>query len=232
MDDEDRPPRSYETRPTRVERGGGRGSAAVVAFVVVAFVAVAVAKPWGGGATDPSGVSASPSAASPSAASEAVASAPGPTPPTLGGSDGGLVGPVVARLVEHSGDWGIGSGGWRLGSDAPWINWHSAVPIPDDPVDPRAAPDCGDIAVLGGGVVVAITAPRSIVPDWTVEALMFDEAGRPVPAAPVRQVSPPGNRGIAYLVRTDGKVWWNGAYRFRVTASSHVVDLDTCLLAL
>lgn len=240
MDDEVRA-RSYVTPPTRVERRGGRSRAIVVGVLVVAFVAVAIAKPWGGGASDLGDMAASPSVAPAASrsASERPAAIPAARPvatprvlhdPDVGlvGSDAALLGPLVARLSEHSGDWGIGSGAWRPDSQLPWIDWRPAVPIAENPADRRAVPDCRDLPVLGGGIVVAITAPGSIVPDWTVETLWFGRDGRPV-VAPVRQVSPPGNRGIAYLVRSDGHVWPTGAYRFRVSASKRVLDLEACL---
>jgi len=241
MDDEVRA-RSYVTPPTRVERRGGRASAIVVGLVAVAFVAVAIAKPWGGGASAPGDVAASPSVAP--AASRSTSEHPAVVPaarpvatprvlhdPDVGlvGSDAALFGPLVARLSEHSGDWGVGSGAWRPDSQLPWIDWRPAVPIAENAAGRHAMPDCRDLPILGGGIVVAITAPGSIVPDWTVEAVMFDRDGRSVATAPVRQVSPPGNRGITYLVRTDGHVWPSGVYRFRISASRRVLDLDACL---
>jgi hypothetical protein len=45
----------------------------------------------------------------------------------------------------------------------------------------------------------------------------------------VRQISPPGNRGIAYLERIDHGPWPTGRYEFDVLAGDHRISLTACI---
>jgi hypothetical protein len=170
---------------------------------------------------------------------------------------GDAIEPLVARLVDYSGDWGVGSADWSVGplaaagvgsgsdagagsgSDAgagsePTYGVASSAWRPVDPVveDRSVAlaspPSCPPAASLPGGPLVALTVPSAISPDWSVEVIRFDSAVG-APLIGVRQVSPPGNRGITYLVRSDGSSWPAGSYRFRISASTRSISLDACL---
>lgn len=271
-------PRSYETVPVAVGRGGGRGPLVATALVAV-FVALAIVKPWGDGsgpASDASGASAAPavpgeataavtvpSAAPTAPVAEAVAlpAQPGPTavPPASGPSGpmtalpfggprtmhpptGGartpsdpLYGPLVARLAAHSGAWGIGSGGWGISpvSGEPWAGWESVAPVPsEEGPSHRVAPTCEGLAWLRVGIIVAVTAPPDLPPDWTISAQRFDTSGGPLDPFIARQVSAAGSSGVSYLVRPDDSQWRSGAYRFTVTTPTSSLILDACLIAL
>jgi hypothetical protein len=77
---------------------------------------------------------------------------------------------------------------------------------------------------------VALTVPDGLSPDWRAAAVRFVD-DRPAPDdGLLQQVSPMGNRGIAYLVRRDGSAWPAGAYRFRVQTASSSVSMDACLV--
>jgi hypothetical protein len=160
--------------------------------------------------------------------------AQGPAGVTVAPSVGDpLFDPLVARLSGRSGAWGIGSAGWGIGpvSGSPWSAWTPADPRE---VSGRALPPpaCATLDRLRGGIVVAVTAPRGLPPDWAVDVTRYDGEGVALPPMQVRQVSPAGNRGVAYLIRPDDGPWPPGAYRFGIRTASGTVALDTCLLAL
>lgn len=158
-------------------------------------------------------------------------------PPTGGGRTPSdlLFGPLVARLAAYSGAWGIGSSGWGISpvSGEPWAGWESVAPVPSEQgPSHRVAPTCEDLDWLRVGIIVAVTVPPGLAPDWTVSVQRFDAAAVPLDAFVARQVSPPGNRGISYLVRPDDSQWRSGAYRFTITTATRSLVLDACLIAL
>jgi len=141
---------------------------------------------------------------------------------------------ITGSLVGRSGEWGIGTGG-RDGSSGVWVEWRAASPATEDrSVGIRPPPSCarrGGSERLEPGVVVAVTVPVALPPDWTVEAIPYDARGRAGVDRLARQVTPPGNRGIAYLVRADETTWPEGAYRFRIATATRSLSIDACLVA-
>jgi hypothetical protein len=214
----------------------------IVAIVLAAFVLVAVAKPWGvddGVNTGVDGAATRP-AAEPSATTEQAASAkrsattePSPSAATLAPTDD-LIRTIAAGLVGESGRWGIGTGGADDGGLGTWVAWRPATPLPEDrSIGIRPPPSCPSSlegpAGLRSGLVIALTVPVGLVPDWTAQAVRFDGLGRASVDGTARQISPPGNRGITYLTRSDGSAWPAGAYRFRITTSTRSRSVDACL---
>ncbi len=140
---------------------------------------------------------------------------------------------MVARLVVHSGDWGVGSAAWETGSGSTpgsaSSDWRPVEAIVEDSAAALTSrPSCPPAPTLPRGTLIALTVPRSISPDWRAEVIRFDGAASAVLPG-VRQVSPPGNRGITYLERADGSKWLNGAYRFRILTPARSVSLVACL---
>ncbi len=246
---------SYQAPPARVGAGAAaRGAAAAV--ILGGLVALAVLKPWGGGSPAAPGggpggrepgasrsvalvAGPSQSAASPGAvAGPASSPSSAPAGGTAGrASEGGdpLFGPLVARLAAWSGEWGIGSGGWGISpvSGSPWTGWERVEPRTLRPAArPPRPPSCEDLPWLRVGIVVAVTVPPDLPPDWAVAVLRVDASGAPSPVPGVTQVSPPGNRGVTYLVGADAAQWRSGAYRFALRTASSAIVLDACLVAL
>jgi hypothetical protein len=76
---------------------------------------------------------------------------------------------------------------------------------------------------------MVITVPPGLVPDWKVATWWQDGSGIRSLAGLVRQISPPGNRGIAYLERIDHGQWPPGRYEFDVLAGDHRISLTACI---
>jgi hypothetical protein len=143
---------------------------------------------------------------------------------------------IVRGLAPHSGTWGVGNGGNgnRLLGKGPWTQWVE--------VDPGPAwvgtsltlwPDTGlcmsTPRLVGSPSLVAITVPSALVPDWRVAGWRTDGTEVVSLDGVVRQISPPGNRGIAYLERVDRAQWPNGRYEFDVQAGDHRTSLTVCI---
>jgi hypothetical protein len=150
--------------------------------------------------------------------------------------DAAITAQIVRDLAGRGGTWGVGAGGDgpRLVRDEPWTDWA--------PIDPGPAwngtsltlwPDTGLCmgapALLSHPSLLAITVPPGLVPDWTVSAWWQDGTGIRSLAGLVRQISPPGNRGIAYLERVDRGLWPAGRYEFDVLAGDHRMSLTACI---
>jgi hypothetical protein len=168
--------------------------------------------------------------------SAAMRGSPGQDGPVVGVASGGdpLFAPLIARLSSRSGAWGIGSAGWGISpvSGSPWTGWEPVDPVSVASGASREPPSCAALEWLRAGIVVGVTVPPGLPPDWKVDATRYGPDGGVAPAMPVTQVSPAGNRGIAYLVRSDAGAWRTGAYRFTIRAGSSTVTLDSCLVAL
>ncbi len=151
-------------------------------------------------------------------------------------SDPTITARIVHDLTGRGGAWGVGDGGDgpRLVRDEPWTDWAAVVPGPSwNGTSLTLWPDTG--LCLGAPVLLshpsllAITVPPGLVPDWTVATWWQDRTGIRSLAGLVRQVSPPGNRGIAYLERVDHGSWPAGRYEFDILAGSHRTSLTACI---
>jgi hypothetical protein len=149
--------------------------------------------------------------------------------PSAASSSDGAIRTISEGLVGRSGEWGIGTGGPDGGGSGVWVVWRGGEPVEvGGSGGIRLPPPCDGSNAMRAGLVVALTVPRALVPDWTVETARFIGNGW-VSQPSVRQVSPPGNRGITYLVHADGSAWEGGPYRFRIRTSSRSADLGACL---
>ncbi len=77
--------------------------------------------------------------------------------------------------------------------------------------------------------LVAVTTPRNVSPDWTVEGWWAEGGTAAWLGGSVVQVSPPGRTGITYLERVDQAPWPPGRYEFHVVTASANVSLTVCL---
>ena len=241
----------YRARPARVGAGRAPARAAGLAFVLVGLVIVAALKPWGGGspgAPDATLIGSGPGVGESASAPASRTSASSPDASPAGSSvaadgastrpaDGGdpLFAPLIAALSARSGEWGIGSGGWGISpvSGSPWTGWERVEPTALRAAMPRPRPpSCDDLPWLRVGIVVAVTVPRDLPPDWVVAVSRVDAHGTASGVPDMKQVSPPGNRGVAYLIGTDAGQWRSGAYRFAIRTPSSAVVMDACLFAL
>ncbi len=162
---------------------------------------------------------------------DSVAATPG-----AGGLDQAVIDRIVRDLAPHSGDWGVGNGGNgnRLLGIGPWTQWVDVDPGPAwNGTSLTLWPDTGLCLsaprLAGSPSLVAITVPAALVPDWRVGAWWNDGSGILPLEGVVRQISPPGNRGIAYLEREDRAQWPAGRYEFDVQAGDHRVSLTVCI---
>lgn len=143
---------------------------------------------------------------------------------------------IVHDLTDRAGAWGVGDGGDgpRLIREEPWTDWAAVDPGPSwNGTSLTLWPDTGLCmgapALPSHPSLLAITVPTGLVPDWTVATWWQDGTGiRPL-AGLVRQISPPGNRGIAYLERIDHGSWPVGRYEFDVLAGDHHTSLTACI---
>ena len=77
--------------------------------------------------------------------------------------------------------------------------------------------------------LVAVTVPAGLVPDWRAVAWWTDGQNAASLAGVVRQIPPPGNRGITYLERIDQASWPDGRYEFDIQAGDHRSSLTVCI---
>ncbi len=153
-----------------------------------------------------------------------------------GGLDQEVTDRIVRDLAPHSGAWGVGNGGNgnRLLGKGPWTQWIAVDPGPSwGGTSLTLWPDTGLCMsaprLVGSPSLVAITVPSALVPDWRV-AGWWNDGSETVPLdGVVRQISPPGNRGIAYLERVDRAQWPDGRYEFDVQAGDHHASLTVCI---
>jgi hypothetical protein len=153
-----------------------------------------------------------------------------------GAPDSSITDQIVRGLSARAGAWGVGDGGNgpRLIRDEPWTDWAPVEPGPSwDGTSLTLRPDSGLCqgapSLLSHPSLMAITVPPGLVPDWTVTTSWQDGSGIRSLAGLVRQISPPGNRGIAYLERIDRAPWPVGRYEFDVLAGDHRSSLTACI---
>jgi hypothetical protein len=144
---------------------------------------------------------------------------------------------IVARFVKEAGSWGVGSGGSgpRMVRDDPWTDWAPVKPVssgslPDNLVVWPGTGICHDTPILfDRPVLMAVTVPGGLMPDWRVVGWWTDGVSTTDLTGTIRQISPPGNRTITYLERTDSAPWPSGRYEFHVVSGDHELALTVCL---
>lgn len=242
---------AFDPAPVRPRRRLDRGLLALL--VVTLLVGLAWLKPWAGGERgdgQASRTSSQQPAVQPApSAGRAATLEPSGGPLTAAQRRAKLVDRIVGALAPEAGSWGVGSGGWSgtpgdasggaaLASSV-WSSWNALHPDGAPPPLAKAARACigsgsgsaRGTVVPAGPYLLAVTVPMGVTPDWRV-AVVRRAGGRNEDLAPVlRQVSPPGNRGIAYLFRTDDRPWPGGLYRFRILGPLETVALDACVTA-
>jgi hypothetical protein len=158
-------------------------------------------------------------------------------PPSTSGRspDQTTVDQIVHGLASRSGTWGVGAGGTgpRLVRDDPWTDWVAVEPVAVDGPAIAVWPDTGlcraTPVLLDRPSLVAVTVPPGLAPDWRLETYWSNGPTIVRLDGRVRQVSPPGNRGISYLEQVDGSDWPDGRYEFRVLAGDHATSLTVCI---
>ena len=248
----------YEIPPSRLGRSSPRRAFAAGA-VVVAFLGLAIVKPWAGTtppdrpstATETETLTARPEASTPGpAATPASVSRPMivPPPPEPGwpaeagvanAGQGGATQAAVALgfLAVHSGTWGVGNVGVgpRMLRDEPWYDWTAVVPEASTETPGRIAtwPDtslcAGYPTIYDRPSVVAVTAPTDFGPDLRLVGWWTDGGNVASLAGSIRQAPSAGDTGIAYLERVDRAPWPPGRYEFHVIAGERTVALTVCL---
>jgi hypothetical protein len=119
--------------------------------------------------------------------------------------------------------------------DEPWTDWAATAPeqVDDGPLHiamwPGSSLCDGYPTIYDHPSLVAVTAPKDIVPDWRLVGWWTDGDSVATLHDSVRQVSPAGNRGISYLERTDRAPWPRGRYEFHVIAGQRTVALTVCI---
>lgn len=151
------------------------------------------------------------------------------------GLDQATTAQIVTQLAARSGAWGVGVGGNgpRLIREEPWTDWAAVEPVTDGGAAIGVWPDTGlcdgTPVLLDRPSLVAITVPPGLPPDWRLEARWSDGPHIVALDPTIRQISPPGNRGISYLERVDRAIWPDGRYEFIVRTAQHVVSLTVCI---
>ena len=150
--------------------------------------------------------------------------------------DSTITAQIVRELTARAREWGVGAGGNgpRLIREEPWTDWAAVDPGPAwNGTSLTLWPDTGLClgapALLSHPSLLAITVPPGLVPDWTVSTWWQDGTGIRSVAGLVRQVSPPGNRGIAFLERVDHGPWPVGRYEFDILSGDHRTSLTACI---
>lgn len=242
----------YEIEPERIGRPGDRRRP-LVAIVVGLIVAGAVlVKPWdapqtvsptAGPTTTPAFAAASP--VTPGLGGRPIADGPAaaptwpaaPAPTALAIQTAKEAEGAIASLTRHAGTWGVGNAGVgpRMLRDEPWSDWTPVdIEMADgSPLNVSQWPGtdlcAGFPTIYDRPTLVAVTTPRDVSPDWTVEGWWAEGGTAAALDGSVFQISPGGRTGIAYLERIDRAPWPPGRYEFHVVTASASVSLTVCL---
>jgi hypothetical protein len=237
----------YEIEPAPIGHPNHHRLSVATAAAAI-LLAVVVAKPWAGadttlpeGRVEPSTLISS---ARPARAELRVAPAEAtPTWPAaasasdLAAASASEAEGALGALSARSGSWGVGTAGVgpRILREEAWTDWAPVVPetAGDTPANiaiwPHTGLCTGYPTINDRPSLVAVTAPRDLVPDWRLVGWWTDGGNVANLEGSIRQVSPAGNRGISYLERTDRAPWPLGRYEFHVIAGSSTVELTVCI---
>jgi hypothetical protein len=214
------------------------------------FIAVVVAKPWGGPvATQPVAVATTASASASAGPSTSGAAAPLPvsvlpeTWPVTAVGDASVRGveprdpSASGRLASHAGSWGVAAlgNGPRIVRDEPWVDWAPVLPERTTQAADRIStwPGTGICTglpvVLDLPSVVAVTTPTDVVLDRPIEGWWSDGGRIAWLDGSIRVLSGVGSVGVTYLERVDGSTWPAGRYAFDIGRGDAIVSLVICL---
>lgn len=220
----------YEIEPERIGRPGDRRRPLVAIVVGIVVVAAVLLKPWDapttpGPTSGPAVAVASPtgSLVPPVLDSRPVALSPAdpptwpaaPIPTDLATQTAQEAEGAIASLAGHAGTWGVGNAGVgpRMLRDEPWFDW-TPVKIEQSDGSPLNVSQWPGTDLCAGfptiydlPTLVAVTTPRNVSPDWTVEGWWAEGGAAAWLGGSVVQISPPGRAGIAYLERVDQAPW-------------------------
>lgn len=226
---------SYETVPARVERGRGTAWAAAVALGIAALVAVAIVKPWGSAPTGP------PETSPAIAAEESLPPAPSSAEVVVGSTSRAIS--ATAALIRgpagRAGRWGIagagtsdlsGEQGPETSDAASWTAWTPATPARAlGPIDARTICRTGP-HLPPGPLVLAVTAPATVRPDWVPHGWrVLNDGPAEFPAFERLPADDAARAGLSALIRADGTPWPDGVYRLDVWAGREPVSIDVCI---
>jgi len=218
----------YELRPVAIDRHAGRWPLALTATVGL-VASLLIVKPW-----------------------TAIASGFGPSmpvvdraaavvPPVVGlpapGAAASEAPSALGSLAQHSGTWGVGASGLGPHNEAePWSAWTAVTPTPASnvgglPASPSSGL-CDRVPTLpSDALFVAVSNEADVPIDRRVLAWWWDRGTATPLEGIIRQVTPSGDRGIAYVVRDDRGPWPAGRYVFRLASGDQAVDLAVCFVA-
>lgn len=218
----------YELRPVAIDRPAGRRPLALTAAVGL-VAAMLVVKPWSlivGGFDAAAPVERhAPAAAVTGAIAPPAAAVPASQAPSALGS-----------LARHSGTWGVGASGLGPHNEAePWASWTAVTPTPVSvnavvPASPTSGLCDGVPTLPTDALFMAVSHETDVPIDRTVLAWWWDHRTAIPLEDEIHQVTPAGDRGIAYAVRDDRAPWPAGRYTFRLAAAGEAVDLAVCLV--
>jgi hypothetical protein len=214
----------YELRPVAIDRHAGRWPLALTATVGL-IASMLIVKPWAAIV----GFGAPPAADHAAAAARPPVVLPAPGTPSQA-PDG------LGSLARHSGTWGVGATGLGAQDQAgPWVAWTAVTPTPATtsaglPTSPSSGL-CDRVPTLPvDALFIAVSHEADVPVDRHVLAWWWDRGTATPLAGTIQQVTPAGDRGIAYVVRDDRGPWPAGRYAFRVAAGDQAVDLAVCLV--
>jgi hypothetical protein len=217
----------YELRPVAIDRPAGRTPLALTAAAGL-LAALLVVKPWSVilGGFDVTG---------PVERQAPAAAAVGIVPPAAGVAASEAPS-VLGSLARHSGTWGVGASGLGPHNEAePWAAWTAVEPAPaavgpGAPASPSRGLCDGVPTLPTDALFVAVSHEIDVPVDRTVLAWWWDHGTAKDLQGSIHQVTPTGDRGIAYVVRNDRAPWPAGRYVFRLAAADDAVDLAVCLV--
>jgi hypothetical protein len=214
-------------------------------MVLVATLALALAKPWGS-AFAPSFALASPSDVAVPADAMILPSIVPIEPPPAWPAEATIlpdsVSPTTIHgaaqlLVLRGGAWGVGAGGSgpRLVRDLIWADWLAVMPRslaarPQLTPPPTGQLCAGVPTLVDRPSVIAVTAPAGLPPPAWHLIGWWSDGGQSSPLdASVRQVALPDAAGVTVLERADQAMWPSGRYEFQLSAGRTTVSLAVCL---
>ena len=218
----------YELRPVTIARPAGRWPLALTVAAGL-LAALLVVKPW-------SVIVRGFDVAGPVERRAPAATAPGIVPSAAGVAASNAPS-ALGSLARHSGSWGVGASGLGPHNEAePWASWTAVTPTPVSvnavvPASPTSGLCDGVPTLPTDALFMAVSHETDVPIDRTVLAWWWDHRTAIPLEGAIHQVTPAGDRGIAYAVRDDRAPWPAGRYTFRLVARDQAVDLAVCLVA-
>jgi hypothetical protein len=214
----------YKLRPVTIVRPAGRRPTSILVAIAL-LGSLAVLKPWTLIDTSVPEVSSLPAATPVPVATSAVAAPRVAAPPGLG------------SLASHSGTWGVGVAGIGPRYDGEsWADWTAVTPVEVSPSSgatagamPAIAGCTGVPSLLAGPLFVAVSHAVDVPIERHVFGWSWNGPTATALVGSIHQVTPPGDRGFAFVIRDDRAPWPAGRYEFHLVAGDRAVALTVCL---